>query len=327
MTTRKRILLGVVSGILLLVFAGAAVIVVSSYLEHRELVEVEKASYPAPGVRVDVGANAGTDDGSLHVYAEGGGSPTLVFLSGLGTSSPYYDFKVLFDQFSNDYRVAVVERAGYGWSDITTSARDIETVLQETRTALKLAGESPPYVIFPHSLAGLEALYWASNYPEEVAAIIGLDPLVPEYYEQGESDTALSPVVTFLARTGLMRSGPDVFASNFPAMVKGHLSAQEAEVAETLFMRRTNTRNMLAEVDALPKNTQQVLEKGTPDLPFHVFVSDQGSELWKENLVSYAIATGGEYFLLDAEHYVHLDQPEFIAEKSRELIESAGLDD
>lgn len=40
MTTRKRILLGVVSGILLLVFAGAAVIVVSSYLEHRELVEV-----------------------------------------------------------------------------------------------------------------------------------------------------------------------------------------------------------------------------------------------------------------------------------------------
>ncbi len=325
MTRRKRIVLGIALGIPLLVVAGVTFVVVSSYLEHRELVEVEKASFPAPGVRVDVGSNAGADHATLHVYAEGEGKPTIVFLSGLGTSSPYYDFKVLFEQFSDDYRVAVVERAGYGWSDITSSSRDIGTVLQETRTALQLAGENPPYVLFPHSLAGLEALYWASNYPEEVAAIIGLDPLVPEYYQQGDSGNSLSPAVTVMARTGLMRSGPDVFASNFPAMVKGHLNAQEAEVAETIFMRRTNTKNMLAEVDALPENSQRVLEQGPPDLPFLVFVSDQGSEVWKESLISYAEATDGEYFLLDAEHYVHLDKPEFIAEKSRELIESAGL--
>jgi hypothetical protein len=105
-TRRKRIVLGIALGIPLLVVVGVTVIVVSSYLEHRKLVEVEKESYPAPGARVDVGANAGADHGTLHVYAEGEGKPTIVFLSGLGTSSPYYDFKVLFDQFSNDYRVA-----------------------------------------------------------------------------------------------------------------------------------------------------------------------------------------------------------------------------
>ena len=324
---KNRFLVGILVGVPSLIVAGIAFIVIGSYLEHKELVEVEKVEYPAPGLRVAVGPETAGDatPDRLHVYAEGEGDHTMVFLSGLGTSSPYYDFKVLFRRFSDDYRVAVVERAGYGWSDITTSPRDIETVLGETRTALELAGEEPPYVLFPHSLAGLEALYWASAHPEEVVAIIGLDPLVPEYHERRDSDPSLPLLVTILARTGLMRSGPDIFASNFPAMVKGHLTEQEAEVAETVFLRRTNTRNMLAEVAALPRNAQTVGELGPPSLPVHVFVSDEGTEVWKESLMSYAETTGGEYVLLDAGHYVHLDMPEFIAERSRDLLENSGI--
>jgi pimeloyl-ACP methyl ester carboxylesterase len=313
----RKVLKRIAVGISILLLAGLTFVVVSSYLEHRQLIEEEKTAYPAPGMLVEVGSDI------LHVYAEGEGDPTLVFLSGLGTSSPYYDFKDLFERLSDEYRVAVVERAGYGWSEITSSPRDLDTVLNETRTALQRAGESPPYVLFPHSLAGLEALYWASNYPEEVEAIIGLDPLVPEYHELGEDDASLSPFVTFLARTGLMRSGPDVFAANFPAMVAGRLTEREAEVAETIFMRRTNTRNMYAEIDALPENVRLVLEQGKPDVPFHVFISDRGTEAWKESLIAYAEATGGEYFLLDAEHYLHLDRPELIAETSSDLIEAA----
>ena len=73
-------------------------------------------------------------------------------MSGFGTSSPFYDFKVLFDKLVNDYRIAVVERAGYGWSNISSNSGDLDTVLAETRRALKLAGEKPPYVLFPHSM-------------------------------------------------------------------------------------------------------------------------------------------------------------------------------
>jgi pimeloyl-ACP methyl ester carboxylesterase len=321
---KKKILIGITVGVLLLLLALGAVLLADSYLEHRRLVEQEKDAYPAPGMLADVGAGSGSAGGLLHVYAEGEGDPTLVFLSGLGTSSPYYDFKVLFERLSDDYRVAVVERAGYGWSDITKSSRGLETVLRETRTALQRAGETPPYVLFPHSLAGLEALYWANTYPDEVAAIMALDPLVPEYFERSQDVASLSRVETILAHTGLMRQGPDVFARNFPAMVKGHLTEDEAEIAETIFLRRTHTPNMWAEVRALPENAAVVREQGQPDLPFHVFISDQGSEEWKDSLISYAEATGGNYFLLDAGHYVHLDRPEIIAETSERLIEAAG---
>ena len=57
-------------------------------------------------------------------------------LSGLGTSSPYYDFKVLFEKLSDDYRIVVVERAGYGWSEITSADKDLKTLLKETRKFL-----------------------------------------------------------------------------------------------------------------------------------------------------------------------------------------------
>jgi len=77
------------------------------------------------------------------------------------------------------YRIAVVEKSGYGWSERCNSSRDIGTMLEETRKALDLSGENGPYVLFPHSMSGLEAIYWAQKYPDEVIAIIEMDPTTP----------------------------------------------------------------------------------------------------------------------------------------------------
>lgn len=305
-------------GIILLLILGIMFIIGSSYFEHRTLVEQEKEEYPAPGKLVEVNG----DGDKLHVYTEGEGSETLVFMAGLGTPSPVYDFKVLYNKLSKDYRIAVVERAGYGWSDITSSPRDIDTVLEETRRALRLAGESAPYVLFPHSMAGLEALHWANLYPEEVEAIIALDAMVPGYIEQTEDSTSLSPIITFLARSGLMRRGPDIFENNFVAMEKGHLTEEEAEIAKTIFFRRVQTKNMRQEVDMIETNSQIVSEQGKPDVPFYAFIStDNEEEWWRESIISYAKAIDGEYSILNGHHYIHLDYPELIAEKSTKFIE------
>ncbi len=317
---KKKVVKWIMVGIPLLLVVIVAFIVGSSYFEHRELIEQEKEEYPAPGTLVDT-----NDDGKeLHVYAEGEGTLTLVFMSGLGTSSPVYDFKVLYDKLSNDYRIAVVERAGYGWSDISSRSRDIDTVLKETRAALELSGEEPPYVLFPHSMAGIEAIYWANRYPKEIEAIVGLDPLVPDYHKQTEEDPSFSSVIDFLMSAGLVRHEPEVFEDNFPAIKKGHLTEEEAEIARTIFYRRVQTENMKEEADALSDNAQIVSEQGKPDVPFHVFIAvENEDEYWRESLTSYAEETGGESYILEAEHYIHLDMPELISEKSRELIEKA----
>jgi pimeloyl-ACP methyl ester carboxylesterase len=322
---KKKILKRVLIGIPLLFIAAVIFVIASSYIDHRKLVAGEKSAYPAPGMLLEVNDNGDR----LHVYAEGSGnartqeSPTLVFLSGFGTSSPLYDFKALYSRLSDEYRIVVVERAGYGWSDISSSPRDIDTVLQESRTALQLAGEEPPYVLFPHSMAGLEALRWAHLYPGEVETIIGLDPLVPGYYELTEEKPSISPLLTFLARTGLMRSQDDVCRNNFPAIKKGHLTEEETEIACTLFFRRNFTKNMWNEADMLPANSRTVLEQGPPSIPFHAFISGKEDEKWKETVSSYARNSAGEHYILDADHYIHLDEPETIAGTSRRLIKEA----
>jgi len=304
--------------ILLIVFI--TFIIGSSYFEHRNLVKEEKEEYPAPGTLVDVNNNGN----KIHVYTKGEGDKTLVFMSGFGTSSPVYDFKVLFDKLAKDYKIAVVERAGYGWSDISSSSRDIDTVLKETRQALKLAGEEGPYVLFPHSMAGLEALYWANLYPKEVDVIIGLDPLVPEYNLETEENPSLSYLITFLTRSGLVRNQPDVYNNNFPAVKKGLLTEKETKIARTIFYRRVQTKNMWEEVNMLEGNAKKVLEEGKPQIPFYAFISAENEkDLWKESIIDYTKKTGGKHFILDGGHYIHLDYPEVIAKKSREIIEES----
>lgn len=315
----KKVLKWTAIAIPVLLVAGIAFVVVASYIEHRELVEEEKQAHPAPGTLVEVD----NTKSRLHVYTEGQGDPTLVFMAGFGTSSPFYDFKALADELAGDYRIAVVERAGYGWSDISSRGRDIDTVLEESRFALELSGEEPPYVLFPHSMAGIEAIHWAGRYPDEVLSIIGLDPLVPEYHRRSEDKPKLSRVLTFLARSGLMRKQPNVCRDNVPAIRSGRLSEEEAEIACSIFFRRTFTPDMWNEADALAGSIERVSSQSRCAVPFHAFISGEGEELWVDVLTARAEHCGGESFVLDAGHYVHLDEPELIAAESRPLIEAS----
>ena len=73
----------------------------------------------------------------------------------------YLDFKSLYSLLSDEYQIVVVEKFGYGFSDVVKEDRDIKTILSETRMALTKAGIEGPYVLCPHSMSGIEALYWA----------------------------------------------------------------------------------------------------------------------------------------------------------------------
>ena len=298
-----------------IVVAVAVFIVGGSYLEHRDAVAEEKEQYPAPGELVDV-----HDDGhAMHVYTEGEGEETIVFLAGFGTPSPVYDFQTLTNELKDDYRIVIIERFGYGWSDVTDHDRDIGTVVDETRTALAKAGEEGPFVVAGHSMAGIEALHWSQTYPGEVTAMIGLDPLTPGYFEEKGESPSLSAAVTFLARSGLMRQQPEVFDENFDAMAKGLLTADDAEVARTLFLRRVQTTNMGNEADKLTDNVATVLDAETPGTPFYAAIASANQD-GKPFIQNLAEDTGGQSEVFDGDHYIHLDQPEAIADEIRTWI-------
>ena len=101
----------------------------------------------------------------------------------------------------------MAEKFGYGFSDIVDSDRDIDTVLRQTRTALDKAGINGPYVLCPHSMSGIEALYWAQQYPDEVESIVGLDMVFRKY-----QCYYLFPMVQ--VAQALMRKHGEVFLKN-----------------------------------------------------------------------------------------------------------------
>lgn len=143
-----------------------------SLVRHKVCSSREKDLLTPLGELVEVNGN------KMSVYTEGDGDKTLVFMSGSGTCSPILDFKSLYSLLSNDYKIVVVEKFGYGFSDVVDENRDIDTMLSETRMALDKAGIKGPYVLCPHSMSGLEALYWAQKYPEEVEAIVGYQTIM-----------------------------------------------------------------------------------------------------------------------------------------------------
>lgn len=93
-------------------------------------------------------------------------------MAGSGIAAPIYEMKGLYSKFLVENKIAVMERAGYGYSDVFNDARDIDTMLEQTREALLQSGNKPPYILMPHSLSGIEAIYWAQKYPQEIKALL-----------------------------------------------------------------------------------------------------------------------------------------------------------
>jgi len=305
----------------LIVFTVIPLLLIVSYTNHTKKLKQEAIRYPPLGDLVIVNGK------KIHVYLEGEGEPTLVFLAGHGTSNPTLDFQPLWVRMAEDYRIAVVERLGYGWSDTSNSPRDINTILEETRKALDQSGEIGPYVLFPHSMSGLEAIYWAQKYPDEVEAIIGLDPCTPESMDiLPETQKFILHAMSFISRIGLSRYMPDSdVEKNFPLMRSEIMTEDDKQKFMAVFYRSSITKDMVKEVDFLKGNARTVAENEVPiNTPMYFFISDDqiaNVPGWKEALTDYLLMINhGEYLQLDAGHYIHYDQADIIAEKAKAFL-------
>lgn len=283
------------------------------YINHRIQLNKESKLLTPLGQIIEV------DGHNMSIYTEGIGSKTIVFMSGGGTCSPILDFKSLYSLLSDEYKVVVVEKFGYGFSDVVNKERDISSILEDTRTALKSAGIKAPYILCPHSMSGIEALYWAQQYPEEVSAIVGLDMAVPKAYEDYNINIPMLKLSQFAANVGITRILPGVAESD--AIKYGTLSDEEKEIYRAIFYSRTATTTMMNEVGSIKENAKIVEEGGTPQIPMLLFVSNGigtgwNKETWRSYQIEYAESVeNGIVIELDCPHYVHDYQYEKMSEE------------
>ncbi|MCH5192359.1 MAG: alpha/beta hydrolase [Oscillospiraceae bacterium] len=307
--------------IFFIIIAVLIILISAIYINHLIRLKNEAESRTPLGQTVDVGGH------DMSVYIEGNGNTTLVFMSGAGTCSPILDFKSLYSLLSDEYKIAVVEKFGYGFSDIVDKSRDIDSMLEDTRAALTAAGLNAPYVLCPHSMSGLEALYWELKYPDEVTAIIGLDMAVPEYYDNMKINVPLMRAASLAAGMGVTRLIPGLSESD--AIRYGTLSDSEKKIYKAVFYSRTATVTMINETETVKENAEKVSSMGIPQLPMLLFISDGSGgtefdeETWRRIAIEYiSQVTDGEYIELDCPHYVHDHEYETISEKITEFLQS-----
>lgn len=270
------------------------------------------------------------DGDDFHVYSEGtpNDKPTLVMMSGASMPAPVYHYKKLYTLFSDEYRVVVPEKFGYGYSSINDSSRDIENILEQTRQALKLAGEKPPYILMPHSMSGIEAQLWVHKYPDEIRGIVGLDMALPQHYESMNLGfrQKVYQLSTYVIRAIGVQRLP-LIHSAAGVNDKGSLPEEEWEQEKYLIARNTLNKMIVMESTTILEGALKVKSMGVLDIPMLLFVSD-GTVMkhWLEHYHAFLKNENRARMVeLDCGHMMHNSRAEKIVCEAKTWIENTLL--
>ena len=115
---------------------------------------------------------------------------TLVFLPPFTYFDPnnlnkrYYHYKCLeplINKLKSKYKIIVIEYFGIGDSGDTTRSRDVDTICDEIKYAMKKININK-YFLVPHSISGLYSMYYIQKYKNDIKGLIGIDMTLPNFF-------------------------------------------------------------------------------------------------------------------------------------------------
>lgn len=244
--------------------------------------------------------------------------PKLVFMSGSGTAAHMYDFKILYEKLLEDFRIIVIEKFGYGYSDLFEASCEIDCVIDRQRKVLQEAGENGPYILVPHSLSGLEAIRWKQKYPDEVKAIIGLDMATPKTYLAWNSDE-IDRRISIIKKMKKAKEKGLLFW--FP-LNKRALTKEEIKEQKKIWKKNAFNECYIKEAEAVLNNAEKVAAAGMIKCPVLMFVSNgkQVSPNWLEHEREFAEQWNAKLINLNCGHYVHYYESDLISIEIRNFV-------
>ncbi len=309
--------------VLLGILAALVVFLVVMFVYNKVQIQKEAVVFDNP-----VGEFVEVDGKKMCVYAEGEGEHTFVFLSGSGTASPILDFKSIYSRLADDYRVVVIEKFGYGFSDVSGAERDFDTILRQDREALSKLGIEGPFILCPHSMSGLEAIMWAQQFPQDVEGIVGLDMAAPEHYEAMQMSEGMDNLVYAvngaLRELGLLRlfKDSDIITSSV-------LSDEEIKIYRQIAYARILNADVKSEGGFTDEACDEINSSPMPGVPMILFVSDgtggtpMDKDSWRGCAHDFASrCTNANVVELDCPHYVHNYETDRIESDMRAFAES-----
>ena len=309
--------------VLLGILAALVVFLVVMFVYNKVKIQKEAVVFDNP-----VGEFVEVDGKKMCVYVEGEGEHTFVFLSGSGTASPILDFKSIYSRLADDYRVVVIEKFGYGFSDVSGAERDFDTILRQDREALSKLGIEGPFILCPHSMSGLEAIMWAQQFSQEVEAIVGLDMATPEDYEVMQMSEGMEKLVVAV-NTAAREFGILRLLSDSAIISSTVLTDEEIKIYRQIAYAKILNADVESEGKYTDEACNEIKSMPMPDVPMLLFVSDGSGgtgidkDTWRGCAHDFASKCINAIVVeLDCPHYVHNYETERIENDMRAFTDN-----
>ncbi len=326
--------------------ASAAVcIVAAGYVYQRLALRRDRRRFPAPGRMVD------RDGARCHIVESGAGSPAVVLEAGIAASS--LSWSLVQPEVAKFTRVVSYDRAGFGWSDRATTPCALRGLVDELRGLLDAAAVRRPIVLAGHSFGGLIARGYAAWYPDEIAGLVLVDPVLPaEWTDMREKQrrllalgVKLSHRGAWMARFGLVRLTLLLLASGARAVpqwiariasgkgssVAGRLAGEIQKLPASLWpvirahwSDPKSFTTMAAYLAALPGCAAAVeVEPAPKGIPLTILSAAKAPERQTREWAALVEQANPGRHIVAAQsgHWIPFDQPDLIVEAIRAMVE------
>ena len=228
----------------------------------------------------------------LYLSSIGTNKPAVILESGIGEGGTASGWDVVRNEVKDFAQVCLYDRAGLGKSQEGPGPRTTIRIADELHALLVASEIEPPYIFVGHSMGGLHIQTYAMLYPDDIAAMVFVDPSPKKLMDTLSEETIENLISAGASQAVLDETGPGLNAS-------------------------------IPVFDTLP-----IL----PDVPVVVLTSSYTGEgdvdmsQWEE-LKTYhqeladQVTDGSHIIALDAGHYIQIDDPQLVVDAIKMVYE------
>jgi pimeloyl-ACP methyl ester carboxylesterase len=268
----------------------------------------------------------------LHVRTVGTGRPFVVFEAGLAATSA--GWSRVQHELKEQATTSSYDRAGLGWSPAASGERTLRRWSDDLHRLIHQVGRTP-VVLVGHSFGACIVRVYAHRFPDDVAALVLVDPMIPEEFAEPTFRTRLrlrrvaffSQMTALLAACGLVRLGLWALLRRGPgdpgpvlgmsstlrrvAEEVGKLPWDAVDALRVNWRRPGFYRELAAVIKALPVCARETIRQ---PLPRHVpVIVLSGSHQTPASLERHRALATTHMIVEGSAHWIHLDNPALVA--------------
>jgi pimeloyl-ACP methyl ester carboxylesterase len=268
----------------------------------------------------------------LHVRDLGSGPPFVVFEAGLAATSASW-IRVQ-RELNGHAHTRSYDRAGLGWSPPAPGARTLRRWSDDLRRVIHDAGGTPA-VLVGHSFGACIVRVYAHRFPDDVTALVLVDPMIPEEFAEPRFRTRVrlwraeffSYVTALCAAFGLVRlglwallrrgpgnAGPILGVSATARRIADEVAKLPPEAVADLRVHWTRPRfyrELAASIAALPRCAREATRHPVPPRVPVIVLS--GSHQTPASLDHHRAIATRHLIVEGSAHWIHLDDPSLVA--------------